>query len=126
MPLATAMAAATAAVTPASTRSRAPDSTVMVAVTTTRTMATPRAGSMMTSAISGAATARASSTDRRPSTAPQRGWLNTVAMARISTTLANSDGSTWKPPGRSIQARAPLTSWPSGVRTAPRPSRVTR
>jgi len=91
---------------------------------TTRTRATPSAGSITTRAISGAATASASSTARRPGTLP-RARLNTVAMIRIRATLANSDGSIWKPPGRLIQALAPLTSAPTGVSTASRASSVT-
>jgi hypothetical protein len=104
-------------------RSRVPDSTIMVAVTTTMTMATPSAGSITTRAISGAATARASSTERTPGLAT-RAWPNTVATIRMRATLANSDGSTWKPPGREIQACAPLMVEPSGVSTAIRASRV--
>ena len=108
---------------PAMMSSRVPDSTIMVAVTTTSTMATPSAGSITTRAISGAATARASSTERRPGRVP-RARLNTVATIRMSATLANSEGSTWNPPGREIQACAPLMSEPSGLSTASRPSRV--
>ena len=43
-------------------------------------------------------------------------------MTRMSPILANSDGSTWKPAGRLIQALAPLTLVPSGLSTAARPS----
>ena len=106
-------------------RSRVPDSTIMVAVTTIRTRATPSAGSITTRAISGAATARARSTERRPGVAPHRAWLNTVAMPRISATFANSDGSICSPPGSEIHAFAPLISEPRGVSTASRPSSVT-
>src|ERR1035437_2744226 len=47
------MATATMATSAAIRRSRIPDSTTMVVVTTSSTMATPRAGSVTTSAISG-------------------------------------------------------------------------
>ena len=45
-----------------------------------------------------------------------------MAVIRISATLANSDGSTWNPPGREIHAWAPLMSEPTGVSTASRAS----
>ena len=112
MPPARATAPPTIAARAAMMRSRVPDSTIMVAVTTTSTRATPRAGSITTRAISGAAQARASSTERRPGVPRHRAWLNTVAMTRTSATFANSDGSTWKPPGREIHACAPLMSEP--------------
>ncbi len=66
MPPARATTAPTIATRAAMMRSRVPDSTIMVAVTTTRTRATPSAGSITTRAISGAAAARARSTERRP------------------------------------------------------------
>jgi len=47
-----------------------------------------------------------------------------IAIITMSATLANSDGSTWNPPGSEIHAFAPLTSEPSGVSTASRASRV--
>jgi hypothetical protein len=50
--------------------------------------------------------------------------LKIIAVITISATLANSDGSTWNPPGREIHAFAPLTSEPSGESTASRASRV--
>ena len=103
-------------------RSLVPDSTIMVAVTTASTRATPSAGSFTTRASSGAAQARASSTERRPGVPRHRDRLNTVARARTSATFANSDGSTWKPPGRLIHACAPLTAWVAN--TASRPSTV--
>ena len=97
----------------------------MVAVTATRTRATPSAGSITTRASSGAAAARARSTERRPGVARHRAWLNTVARTRTSATFANSDGSIWKPPGSEIHACAPLISEPMGASTASRPSSVT-
>ena len=108
------------------TRSRRPDSTIMVAVTTTSTRATPRAGSITTRPISGAAQASARSSERTPGPpeVPGRAWLKIIAVIRISATFANSFGSTWKPPGSENHARAPLTTEPSGVSTASRPSTV--
>ena len=50
--------------------------------------------------------------------------LKVIASTRISAIFANSDGSTWKPPGSENQARAPFTDEPSGVSTATRASRV--
>ena len=108
-------------------RSRSPDSTIMVAVTTTSTRATPRAGSITTRPISGAAQASAVNSERTPGPPeiPGRAWLKIIAIPRISATFANSDGSTWKPPGSEIHACAPLMSEPIGVSTASRPSTVT-
>ena len=108
------------------TRSRRPDSTIMVAVTTTSTRATPRAGSITTRPISGAAqpSARNSARTRGPPEADGRAWLKTIAVIRINAIFANSFGSTWKPPGRENQARAPLTTEPSGVSTASRATTV--
>jgi hypothetical protein len=39
-------------------------------------------------------------------------------------TLANSDGSAWKPPGSAIQECAPLTMLPSGLSTTSNPMDV--
>ena len=99
----------------------------MVAVTTTSTRATPRAGSTTTRPISGAAQRQRD--EQGPDAgaagdAGRRTRLKTIAITRISAILANSFGSTWKPPGSEIQARAPLTTEPSGVSTASRPSTV--
>ena len=100
----------------------------MVAVTTTSTRATPRAGSITTSPISGAAQASVMNSVRTrgpPEAAPV--WileLKVIAMTRISAIFANSFGSIWKPPGSENQARAPLTTEPSGVSTATRASTV--
>jgi hypothetical protein len=82
----------------------------MVAVTTTSTRATPRAGSTTTRPISGAAQASAmnSARTRGPPEAVGRLWLKIIAVIRISAILPNSFGSTWKPPGSENQARAPL------------------
>ena len=98
----------------------------MVAVTTTSTRATPRAGSTTTRPISGAAQASAmnSARTRGPPEAVGWLWLKIIAVIRISAILPNSFGSTWKPPGRENQACAPLTTEPSGVSTASRASTV--
>ena len=98
----------------------------MVAVTTTSTRATPRAGSTTTRPISGAAQASAmnSARTRGPPEAVGGLWLKIIAVIRISAILPNSFGSTWKPPGRENQACAPLTTEPSGVSTASRASTV--
>ena len=58
------MVTATTAVSVAITRSRSPDRTIMVAVTTTSTRAMPRAGSTTTRPISGAAQASAMNSAR--------------------------------------------------------------
>jgi hypothetical protein len=81
---------------------------------------------LTTSAISGAAHTMASAISRgrgRFPWSPSR--LSTRAQISTSASLANSDGSTWNPPGRLIQACAPLTTLPSGLSTATRPSSPT-
>ena len=51
----------------------------------------------------------------RESSPPARGGCRDSSQAadRIRPSLANSDGSTWNPPGSEIQALAPLTDWPT-------------
>jgi hypothetical protein len=51
---------------------------------------------------------------------------SSTAVDRISASLANSDGSIWKPPGTAIHAFAPFTDAPSGVSTASSNSIATR
>ena len=92
----------------------------------------PSAGSMMTRPMSGRPQAITMPTSRRlgpgrpadGSRAPSRSSLNSNAVIRMRAILAYSDGSIWKPPGRSIQPAAPLTVAPSGVSTASSPSRA--
>ncbi len=86
-------------------------------------MITPRAGSRSTSTTGISASARTPAACRGPGIRPlSRSSPKTTAMMRMSPILANSDGSTWKPAGRLIQALAPLTVVPSGLSTAARPS----
>ena len=91
-----------------------PDTTIMPASVNTRTRVTPSAGSFSTRAISGAAASAAQQTSLivgRPDGSFRRD--SSHAANRIRPSLANSDGSTWKPPGSAIQAFAPFTDWPT-------------
>ena len=117
------MPIATAETSPASQYQRSPDTTIIPARTKTSTSVTPRAGSVATSAISGAAASAARAAfliPGRPAAGrptPRR-YANTSAVAKMTASLANSDGSTWKPPGSAIHAYAPFTVVPAGVSTA--------
>ncbi len=124
--IASAPAATLATARTASQRSRSPDITIMPMRTASSTSATPSAGSLMTRATSGAAHTTASATSRNSGRLPPSPSRLSI-MAQISTrpSLANSDGSTWKPPGRLIHALAPFTELPSGVSTASRASSAT-
>ncbi len=69
-----------------------------------------------------AATPAASPTVRsRGLVSPWRSSPRMIAVVRMMASLANSDGSIWKPPGSEIQEWAPLTMLPSGVSTTARP-----
>ncbi len=107
---------------PATQRSFRPDSAIMPAVMSSSRMITPRAGSRSTSATGISASTRTPAACRGPGIRPlSRSSPKTTAMIRTSPILANSEGSTWKPAGRLIQALAPLTLVPSGLSTAARP-----
>ena len=82
-------------------------------------------GSLTTSPASGAAHTTASMTSRSSGRfPPSPSGLSISAQISTRPSLANSDGSTWNPPGRLIHALAPLTDEPSGLSTASRASSV--
>ncbi len=119
-------ASAPAAAMAATQRSRSPDSAIMPNVISSSRMITPRAGSRSTSATGISARASTPAACFGPGTRPlSRSSPKTTAMTRTSPILANSEGSTWKPAGRLIQALAPLTVVPSGLSTATSPSTAT-
>src|SRR5438034_537994 len=113
------MATATTAVSVAMTRSRRPDSTIMVAVTTMSTRAMPRAGSTTTRPISGAAQPSARNSVR--TRAGRAGWPTRPAGCRSRSAPAPprpgaspcaAAGSSWRTPG-------PAGSAAGGRRTRP-------
>lgn len=99
----------------------APEASSTPSTITTMTITEPRSGMPMTTIIGTAARPRALATVRWSGC----GWspastraASSIAMPRMIVILVNSEGWSEKPPGSRIQAWAPLTVAPSGVRTA--------